>query len=76
MALTIQQIQDRMTAGYDLRDVTNLLLDYIQANPGGGVTIPATSYDTNADAVAALGPGKLYKSTTLINGSPIILLTV
>ena len=43
---------------------------------GGSVSIPATSYATNADAVIALGVGVLYKSTTLINGSPIILLTV
>lgn len=43
---------------------------------GGGSTIGATSYDTNADAVAALGVGIMYKSTTLINGSPIILITV
>lgn len=41
-----------MTAGYDLRDVTNLLLDYIQANPVGTAsylvyeaTIPQASSD-------------------------------
>lgn len=33
-------------------------------------------FETNEDAVAALGVGKLYKSTTSINGSPIILITV
>lgn len=43
---------------------------------GGSVSIPATAYATNAAAVAALGVGELYKSTTLINGSPIILITV
>ncbi len=43
---------------------------------GGSVTIPATGYDTNAEALSALGAGVLYKSTTLINGSPIILITV
>lgn len=43
---------------------------------GGGVTIPATAYDNNADAVAALGVGELYMSTTHINGSPIILITI
>lgn len=42
---------------------------------GGTATLPVTSYASNADAVAALGVGKLYKSTTLINGSPIILIT-
>lgn len=42
----------------------------------GGVVIPATSYDNNTDAEAALGVGELYKSSTLINGSPIILITV
>lgn len=48
-----------------------------EANAGGGsVTIPDTSYADNDTAVAALGTGVLYKSTTLINGSPIILLTV
>lgn len=46
------------------------------AGGGGSVTIPATSYDNNTDAEAALGAGELYKSTTLINGSPIILITV
>lgn len=34
------------------------------------------SFATNSEAVAAIGVGKLYKSTTLINGSPIILITV
>jgi hypothetical protein len=34
------------------------------------------SYASNADAVAALGVGILYKSTTLIGGSPMILITV
>lgn len=43
---------------------------------GGGGTIPPTAYASNADAVAALGVGKLYKSTTLVNDSPIILYTV
>lgn len=46
------------------------------AEAGGSVYISDTMYDTNADAVTALGVGKLYKSTTLINGSPIILITV
>ena len=48
----------------------------INVNGGGSGTIPETAYDTNAEAVAALGVGQLYKSTTLINGSPIILITV
>jgi hypothetical protein len=43
---------------------------------GGSGEVGATSYATNAAAVAALGAGVLYKSTTLINGSPIILITV
>lgn len=47
-----------------------------KSNTAGGVTIPATSYDNNADALAALGVGKLYRSSTLINGSPMILITV
>lgn len=50
-----------------------------KANSGsggsGGVEIGGT-YNTNAAAVAALGTGKLYKSSTLVNGSPIILITV
>jgi len=47
------------------------------ANTGGGsVTIPATSYADNATALAALGAGVLYKSTTSVEGSPIILITV
>jgi hypothetical protein len=41
---------------------------------GGGVTIGGT-YDSEAEASAALGTGKLYKSSTSINGSPIILIT-
>jgi alanine dehydrogenase len=76
MAKTIQQIQDMITAKYDIREVINAIADYLQDNPGGGgVTIGGT-YDTNAAAVAALGAGKLYKSSTLVNGSPIILITV
>ncbi len=46
------------------------------ANVGGDVTIPSTAYATNAEALAALGAGQLYKSTTSIEGSPIILITV
>lgn len=46
-----------------------------RAAPQNNNNIPATSYASNADALAALGSGKLYKSTTLINGSPIILTT-
>lgn len=41
---------------------------------GSGVAIGGT-YDNDTDALAALGAGKLYKSSTLINGSPIILIT-
>lgn len=76
MALTIEQIQDNITNGGDIRQIINQLADYIQANPGGGGVESETSYESNAEAVAALGVGKLYKSTTVINGSPIILLTV
>lgn len=43
---------------------------------GGSVSIPATAYASNSEAVAALGIGVLYKSTTLINDSPIILITI
>lgn len=43
---------------------------------GGGVSIPATEYADNATALAALGAGVLYKSTTYVNGSPIILITI
>lgn len=55
-------------------------VNYLYANSsgegGGSISIPATAYASNADAVAALGVGVLYKSTTLINDSPIILITV
>ncbi len=60
--------------GYDL-DLKQFVVD--NAGGGGGsVSIPSTAYATNAAAVAALGTGVLYKSTTLINGSPIILITI
>jgi hypothetical protein len=56
---------------------TKIATIFADSNSGGGsVTIPSTAYASNTDAVTALGTGKLYKSTTLINGSPIILLTV
>jgi hypothetical protein len=49
---------------------------YVDDKPGG-ITIPATAYASNAEAVAALGVGKLYKSQSLsVNGSPYILITV
>ena len=62
-------------------EITSIVDNSDPLNPvvnvgGGSVTIPDTSYADNATALAALGTGKLYKSTTLINGSPIILLTV
>ena len=75
--MTIQQLQAFVDTSPDLRQLMNAVVDFIQANPGGGtVEISATSYANNADAVAALGVGKLYKSVTLINDSPVILLTV
>lgn len=43
---------------------------------GQSLSIPEENYDSNAEALAALGVGQLYKSTTLINGSPIILITI
>lgn len=48
---------------------------YVDDN-AGGITISATEYDNNADALAALGVGVLYKSSSKVNGSPIILITI
>jgi hypothetical protein len=47
-------------------------------SPGGSSYLPEVlgSYESNAEAVAAIGVGKFYMSTTLINDSPIILITV
>lgn len=56
MALTIQQIQDRITAGYDQRDILNLLADYIQANSGGGGAPTPVTY---AELVALIGSSGL-----------------
>lgn len=42
---------------------------------GSAPTGSLQSFDSNAHAVAAIGVGKMYKSTTLVNGSPIILIT-
>jgi len=57
---------------------TLLLADVFNdsSDAGGTVSIPETAYADNATALAALGAGKMYKSTTLINGSPIILITL
>jgi hypothetical protein len=78
MAKTIEQIQTMITNKADAREVINEIADYLQdsgsGGSGGGVTIGGT-YDDEASALAALGTGKLYKSSTLINGSPIILMT-
>lgn len=49
--------------------------DEIDVGGSGSITIGG-AYDNNTEAVAALGAGKLYKSSTLINGSPIILITL
>lgn len=64
-----------------IRVINDVVNSTLQFPTGAGThTIatmpPATAYASNALAVAALGVGKLYKSTTLINDSPIILLTV
>jgi hypothetical protein len=49
---------------------------YREVETGGSITIPGP-YASNAEAVAALGVGRLYKSSTLsVNGSPYILITV
>jgi hypothetical protein len=62
-------------AGYNV--VVNQTETGYTTAPSDSVTIPDTAYASNADAVAALGVGKLYKSSTLsVNGSPHILITV
>jgi len=62
---------------YYVSETQSAILSSANTSSGGGsVSIPDTSYDNNTDAVAALGVGVLYKSTTLINDSPIILITV
>jgi hypothetical protein len=68
---------DRDSGTVYIRKATTLVADtdWQAGSGGGGVTIGGT-YDSNALAVTALGTGKLYKSSTLINGSPIILITV
>lgn len=45
---------------------------------GGSVSIPATAYASNADAVAALGVGVIYKTTTVLADGvqPILSVTV
>jgi hypothetical protein len=55
---------------------TNLFEPYSTGEGGGTIIIPETAYANNAEAVAALGTGKLYKSATSIEGSPIILITI
>jgi hypothetical protein len=59
---------------------TQLLSDIFTTASGGGATVSATAYASNAEAVAALGVGKLYKSTSnwgpAGDVSPIILITV
>lgn len=57
--MTIQQIQDRITNKGDLREVINLLADYIQNNPGGGssylvYTANLTQSGTNAPVATEL----------------------
>lgn len=47
------------------------------SSSGGSISIPATAYASNSDAVAVLGVGVLYKSSSLsVEGSPQILITV
>lgn len=59
---------------------TQLALVFPSPASSGSTTIPATAYASNSEAVAALGVGKLYKSTTKIgpqnDSSPLILLTI
>lgn len=63
MALTIQQIQDNITNGGDLRQIINQLADYIQANPGGGggaaTSLTLTSPDTTEWEVTVTDEGVL-----------------
>lgn len=74
-----------MTSVYMRNGIITILkdiLDYAKnhnnstSTSSSEISISVASYDNNSDAVTALGIGKLYKSSTLINGSPIILLTV
>ena len=48
----------------------------IEVSPQGFKLTGLNSYATNAAAVAAIGVGRLYKSTVLIGDSPQILMTV
>jgi hypothetical protein len=49
---------------------------YTTSSGGGGSVTIYGPYESNAAAIlAGRSAGDLYKSTTLINGSPIILIT-
>lgn len=64
MAKTIQQIQAMITAGYDVRQIINEIADYLQANPGGGGSIPAAGWYSVAD-YGIVGDGATDNSSAL-----------
>jgi hypothetical protein len=47
----------------------------LETSSGSSALPVGGTYSSETDAAAALGTGKLYKSATLINGAPIILIT-
>lgn len=71
-SLTGSELIETVQGGTSKKTTTQAIADL----GSGSVSIPATAYASNADAVAALGVGVLYKSATSINGSPHILITV
>ena len=66
----------RLTLGNIVEEVLKLRRRIKELENSGGISIPEESFDSNTEAVEQLGLGKLYKSSTLVNGSPIILITV
>lgn len=56
----------------------NDLIDLIEENSSSSVSIPPIAYASNSEAVAALGVGVIYKTTTVLADgvSPILSITV
>lgn len=75
---SVQEAVKPLYAGFSLEEWLQKALTDLNISPGGAVdfsTLP--SYANNATAVADLGVGKLYKSSSLfVEESPVILITV
>lgn len=76
--MTIDELKAFMETKPDMRQLINETINTLGTSGSllSYLSDQLVTYENNAEAVAALGTGKLYKSPLLNNDSQIVLVTV